>query len=62
LPPYSHPFSVEPHGRNDAKKSLRRVKKQVSSGEPRTFKGNRCWWLMPIILATQEAENRRIAI
>jgi hypothetical protein len=24
--------------------------------------GARCWWLTPVILATQEAEIRRIAV
>jgi hypothetical protein len=24
--------------------------------------GARCWWLMPVIIATQEAEIRRIMV
>jgi hypothetical protein len=42
-----------------------RKKIQIFPNAKRTFlkaKGTRCWWLTPKILATQEAEIRRITI
>jgi hypothetical protein len=39
---------------------LRKVKQPVLSGKRKVGAG--CQWLMPVILATREAENRRITV
>jgi hypothetical protein len=35
---------------------------QSYEGHQREHMGARCWWLTPVILATQEAEIRRIEV